>query len=57
VKLRTVARQEFTGVDAERLIQFPAVAINQHAEITSKDFEALAWEAANAKARELGWMA
>jgi hypothetical protein len=43
--------------DEPRLIQSPAVAINQHAEITSKDFEALAWEAANAKARELGWMA
>ena len=42
--------------DEPRLIQSPVLATDQEAEISSKDFEALAWEAANAQARELGWI-
>ena len=45
----------FKSPDEPRLIQVLAVAVDRAAELSSKDFEALAWETANAKARELGW--
>lgn len=42
--------------DEPKLIQAPAVAVDKAAEISSKEFEVLAWEIANAKAKELGWI-
>ena len=43
--------------EATRLIQSPAISVEKDAPpARRKEFEALAWEAANAKARELGWI-
>jgi hypothetical protein len=42
--------------DAPGLKQSPAISDDKSAAITHKEFEALAWKAANEKARELGWM-
>ena len=43
--------------DKSRLIESGALAVDRAAPMAHKDFEALAWEAANAKARDLGWIA
>ena len=38
-------------------MQSPIMSVEKEAPAQSrKEFEALAWEAANAKARELGWI-
>ena len=42
--------------DKSQLIESGAVAVDKAAPMAHEDFEALAWEAANAKARELGWI-
>ena len=41
--------------DEPRLIQSSQLSVDKAAPMSHKDFEAMAWEAANAKARELGW--
>jgi hypothetical protein len=47
----------FRSKDEPRLIQSPAISVEKDApSARRKEFEALAWEAANAKARELGWI-
>lgn len=42
--------------DKSRLIESGALAVDKSAPMAHRDFEALAWEAANAKARALGWI-
>jgi hypothetical protein len=42
--------------DSPTLRQSNILVIDGSAGITSRAFEILAWEAANAKARELGWI-
>jgi hypothetical protein len=39
-----------------RLVECPAVSTDHESEISNQEFEALAWQAANTKARELGWL-
>lgn len=47
----------FKSADEPRLIQSPTMSVEKEAPAQRrKEFEALAWEAANAKARELGWI-
>ena len=47
----------FKSADEPRLIQSPTMSGEKEAPAQRrKEFEALAWEAANAKARELGWI-
>jgi hypothetical protein len=47
----------FRAKDEPRLIQSAAISVEKEApSARRKEFEALAWEAANAKARELGWI-
>lgn len=47
----------FKAADEPRLMQSPTMSVEKEAPAqTRKDFEAHAWEAANAKARELGWI-
>lgn len=46
----------FKGQDGTPLCQSPAVAVDVSVPMDHRDFEAMAWEAANAKARELGWV-
>jgi hypothetical protein len=41
--------------DGLGLLQAPGMASDSKAPISRKEFEALAWKAANDKARELGW--
>jgi hypothetical protein len=41
--------------DGFGLLQAPGMASDSKAPITRHEFEAMAWAAANAKARELGW--
>ena len=42
--------------DKSQLIESEALAVDKAAPMAHEDFDALAWEAANAKARELGWI-
>ena len=42
--------------DEPRLLQSANLAVDKQAPMSHKDFEAMAWEAANQKARELGWI-
>jgi hypothetical protein len=42
--------------DEPRLIQSANLAVDKQAPMSHKDFEAIAWEAATHKARELGWI-
>lgn len=42
--------------DEPRLIEAEGVAVDKAAPMTHEEFEKLAWEAATAKARELGWI-
>jgi hypothetical protein len=42
--------------DEPRLVEATSMAVDKEAPIYHADFENLAWEAANAKARELGWI-
>jgi hypothetical protein len=46
----------FRSPDEPKLIQSYAVEIDKGAPLPRKEFEALAWEAASEKARELGWI-
>jgi hypothetical protein len=46
----------YKSPDEPRLFQAASLAVDTEAPMSHKDFEALAWEAANAKARELGWI-
>ena len=46
----------FLSEDGSRLLQAEQLAVNKKAPMSHQDFEAMAWEAANAKARELGWL-
>ena len=46
----------FLSPDKRRLIQAEQLSVNKKAPIYHEEFEAMAWEAANAKARELGWL-
>ena len=48
----------FKAADEPRLMQSPTMSVEREAPAqTRKEFEVLAWEAANVKARELGWIA
>ena len=47
----------YKNPDAPGLKQSPATSDDKSAAITHKEFETLAWKAANAKARKLGWIA
>jgi hypothetical protein len=38
------------------LMQLPIVMTDQSATVSTDEFEAMAWETPNAKARELGWI-
>jgi hypothetical protein len=38
-----------------KLIQSTVMEVDKDAPVSRKEFETLAWEAANAAARELGW--
>ena len=42
--------------DEPRLIQSANLSVDKEAPMSHKDFEAMAWEAAQAKAKELGWL-
>lgn len=42
--------------DEPRLIQANQLAVDKAAPMSHQDFEAMAWEAAHDKARELGWL-
>ena len=42
--------------DEPRLIQSEHLSVDSAAPMSHKDFEAMAWEAASAKAKELGWL-
>ena len=42
--------------DSPTLTQSNMLVVDGSAGITSREFEILAWDAANAKARELGWI-
>jgi hypothetical protein len=46
----------FRSPDESKLIQAPNLAVDKEAPMRHEEFEAMAWEAANAKARELGWI-
>jgi hypothetical protein len=47
----------FKASDEPRLMQSPVMSVEKEAPAQSRrEFEALAWEAANTKARELGWI-
>jgi hypothetical protein len=46
----------FRSPARKNLTQAKQMNVDKSAPITNKEFEALAWEAANAKARELGWL-
>ena len=46
----------YLSKNESRLLQAEQMAVNKKAPMSHQDFEALAWEAANAKARELGWL-
>ena len=41
--------------DRRQLVESLAMSIDKEAPVSLKEFEAIAWEAATAKARELGW--
>jgi hypothetical protein len=43
--------------DEPKLVQAASLAVDNAAAMSHKDFEAMAWEAAIAKAKELGWIA
>jgi hypothetical protein len=42
--------------DEPRLVEANSIAVDKEASMRHADFENLAWKAANAKARELGWI-
>jgi hypothetical protein len=46
----------FLSPDEPKLIQAKQLTVDREAPMSHKDFEALAWTAANAKARELQWI-
>ena len=47
----------FIIADESRLVESPAMSVEKGTPSDKrKSFEALAWEVANAKARELGWI-
>lgn len=47
----------FKSDDEPRLVQSPAMSVEKEAPSDKRRaFEALAWEVADAKARELGWI-
>ena len=46
----------FISSDPPTLTQSNVLVTDAHADISSRQFETLAWEAANAKARELSWI-
>ena len=46
----------FKSPDQPKLIESAALAVDKGGPIARKEFEDLAWDAANAKARELGWV-
>ena len=46
----------FKDPDAPGIQQDLSMAKDSDAAIATREFETLAWEAANAKARELGWI-
>jgi hypothetical protein len=45
----------YKNPDAPGLLQSPIMSHDSSAPISRSEFEALAWKAANKKARELGW--
>ena len=45
----------FRAPDEPKLVQAPSMAVNKNSVLSHREFETLAWEAGNAKARELGW--
>jgi len=42
--------------DQSKIIQARGLAVDKEFPMAHKEFEALAWEAATAKARQLGWI-
>jgi hypothetical protein len=42
--------------DEPKLVQAASLAVDKAARMSHQDFEVMAWEAANAKAKELGWI-
>jgi hypothetical protein len=46
----------FKNPEAPGVLQRLSASRDSEADISIRDFETLAWEAANAKARELGWL-
>ena len=46
----------FLSQDKRTLIQAEQLRVNKKAPMYHEEFEAMAWEAANARARELGWL-
>lgn len=42
--------------DEPRLVQSKELSVDRAAPMSHRDFEAMAWEAATQKARELGWI-
>ena len=46
----------FLSPDRRTLIQAEQLSVNKKAPMYHEQFEAMAWEAANAKAQELGWL-
>ena len=52
-----VLSDRFFQASAEpRLVQSPVMSVEKEAPAQSRESEALAWEAANTKAWELGWI-
>ena len=46
----------FLSPNKRKLIQAEQLSVDKKAPLYHEEFEAKAWEAANAKARELGWI-
>ena len=46
----------FRSADRKKLTQAKQLTVDKAAPMTHEEFEAMAWEAVNAKARELDWI-
>jgi hypothetical protein len=52
----TLFKTTFLKADGSGLVQSHVVSVDHTALVSTRDFERAAWEAAQAKARELGWI-
>jgi hypothetical protein len=47
----------FRTLDGTRILEHDYMSCDTSAPISRREFEILAWDAANAKAKDLGWIA